>query len=624
MIEIETIKIGPWIWSLWPTLPLPTESWLRERGADKGPAWLHEFHAKREESIAREQHNPLIYGWEQPPLLVIRQLLAGTYVPGQFGVSIAPPGWKQEKPANDIAALGGNGSGKTEVQAKLATEVLIQKPGSEARCFSQNETTSVRYIQRAMFKYLPPELRTIKSQGQVTKISYKEATGFSDSVYVMPQHSTALFPTYKGWEQDRTSVEGGECHVLTWDEEMPRECLETIRFRAHKTGGFVLGGFTPVQGYTETVAEYIEGATILEVIPARAVVWDWWNRSWSWGEWLLPKDRVLVKGCPPGHLPLVVQAGAGSGRRFAVVFPTFFNPYTNVATVTESTAGKPDDHKLERLWGWATNRVRNAFPDFSHHHTIKRERLPRPEDLTLYAWMDPHGRRNWFILYVGVDAQERKYCLKEWPTPDMGEWALPAGKVDGKMRYDGKEGPAQRFGGGRNFNFYKKLLVTLEGWAPNDAGVWTRGPNAWTIQDKRMDPRPAGTEVPSDDDEHQTYQDHMNGPILDASGAKLLLPGQNVAAGPHCDIEEGIQRVNDWLTDGWDPNAPVTPLNCPGFFVCEETCPATAWTLRTFTGADGEKGACKDPFDCLKGLAKLGVRYLPAGALGSYGRSFSY
>lgn len=338
MTDLQKIKVGAWEWTVWPTLPMPDSQWIVRLAQAKGASAVDEYHRKREWSIQQEIHEPLIYGWEQPPVKTVRALLAGTYVPGQFSTSVAPANWKQTQPANDVVMLGGNGSAKSDIQAKVGVGQLADKPHREWRAFSQSELTSVRYIQKPAFKYLPANLRTVKSRGITTKISYKEATGFSESCFILPNHSAALFPTYKGYEQDKNIVEGGEADIATWDEEAPAELLKTLRFRVHKKGGFLLGGFTPVGGYTETVAEYIEAGTILEVIPCRAVEWDWWHRTWKWGEWLLPPEQELVRGCPRGHVPFVIQSGGGSGRRFAVALPTMFNPYTNVQAIIESTA----------------------------------------------------------------------------------------------------------------------------------------------------------------------------------------------------------------------------------------------------------------------------------------------
>lgn len=621
-----TVKIGAWEWSVWPTMMLPTEQWVIDMARARGARWVDDFHRQREANIDREKLDPLQFGWEQPPLAVVRALLAGTYVPGQFGVSTAPAGWKQTKPANDLVMLGGNGSGKTECQAKLAMEILETKPRSEARCFSQNEMTSVRYIQRAMFRYLRPELRRIKSQGTTTKISYKEATGFSENLFILPSGSAALFPTYKAYEQDTKSVEGGEADVATWDEEAPAALLKTLRFRVHKKGGFVLGGFTPVDGYTETAGEFIEGARILEAIPARLVVWDWWQRKWTWGEWLLPAHEELVKGCPPGHVPLVVQAGQGEGRRFAVTFSTMFNPYTDVEGVVGGTAlrsGQPVkgdklSFALERVWGWPTKLARKAFPNFSDAHIVPRSKLPPLDVLTIWMWADPHGDRNWFMNWTGVDAAGNKWTFKEWPDAELGEWAVPGAKADGKI------GPAQTQGGGKAFNDYKRLILELEGWRPDaETGVWKPGPDSFVVFDRQMDPRPAGTSVPSDE-ESRTYLDHMADAIYDRASKKILVPGLDFRAGPDCSVAEGNGWVNDWLCAGWNPKADVTPMNRPTWFICED-CTNTIWALRTFTGVDGLKGACKDPIDCLKGLSKTGIRHMARGSLGAVpGEAFSY
>ena len=337
LVPGSKVKVGAWEWTHWPTFYLPTLDWLIALGQARGARAVDDYHKQREAFIQREQIEPLTYGWEQPPVAVVRALLAGTYVPGQFGVALKPE-FRQRAKANDLVLLGGNGSGKSEVQGKIGVETLTGGPHREWRAFSQNEQTSIRYIQKPTHKYLPSHLRKIKKQGMTTKISYSESTGFSESCFILPNHSACFFPTYKGYQQDPKSVEGGEADIATWDEEAPAELLKTLRFRVHKKGGFLLGGFTPVGGYTDTVAEYIDGGTILEVIPARLVNWDWLQRTWSWGEWLLPPDQELVKGCPKGHVPFVILSAGGGERRFAVTLPTMFNPYTNVGAILESTA----------------------------------------------------------------------------------------------------------------------------------------------------------------------------------------------------------------------------------------------------------------------------------------------
>jgi hypothetical protein len=214
-----------------------------------------------------------------------------------------------------------------------------------------------------------------------------------------------------------------------------------------------------------------------------------------------------------------------------------------------------------------------------------------------------------------VDAGGRHWTFKEWPDADMGEWALPGNKADGKP------GPAQTAGGGKSFSDYKRIILEAEGWRTSATGEWEIGPEGFEVFDRQMDPRPAGTSVPSDVDA-VTYLDLMNEPTRDSKG-KILLPGLEFHAGPGCLIKEGIGWVNNWVNDGWDANAPVTPMNMPQWFV-SSACPNTIWAMHCWTGEDMEKGACKDPVDCLKGLAKSEIRHMAAGALGSYGGGRGY
>jgi hypothetical protein len=297
-----------------------------------------------------------------------------------------------------------------------------------------------------------------------------------------------------------------------------------------------------------------------------------------------------------------------------MTFPTFFNPYTHVATIIESTEGKPAEHKLERLWGWASKKVQKAFPNFGEWHIVDRARVPKPKDLCIYRLLDPHGDRNWFMLWIGVDTEGRRWVFHEWPDAELGEWALPGGRMEGRARHDGKAGPAQFLGSGRTFRDYQELILGVEGWTV-EAGQWKAGTTAWEIQDSRMDPRPAGTSVPSDPT-GRTYLDFMSEPIRGTDG-QIIGPGLNFAAAPATGVEEGKQLINNWLCEGWNPREPVTPLNCPRTYV-SKSCSNLIWSLRVWTGLDGEKGASKDPIDCLKMAAKMDLVHLPHGAMGTY------
>jgi hypothetical protein len=53
----------------------------------------------------------------------------------------------------------------------------------------------------------------------------------------------------------------------------------------------------------------------------------------------------------------------------------------------------------------------------------------------------------------------------------------------------------------------------------------------------------------------------------------------------------------------------LSRLNEPQLQVVE-TCPNTIYALEHWSGADGQKGACKDPIDCVRGLFLSSVNYI--------------
>ncbi len=604
----DRIFAGGLHWRAWPTMAVPTDAECVAIVQKLGVDGLTQMHAQREQAIALQEHDPLNHGWEAPCTQTLRELLAGTYVPGRIGTARIPE-FRMQRPANDVLELGGNGSGKTRSAAKLALEMLRARPRREVRCYSQNELTSIRYQQTALYSHLPPELRKVKKQGQTTKISYSEATGFSDAVFILPNHSTCLLLTYKGWQQDKTSAEGGEADLVWCDEEVPAELADTLRFRVHKkpTGVF-LATFTPISGYTAAAAQYIEGAEILETIPARRVVWDWRRNRFGWGDPIMPQDQVLVPGCPPGHVPYVLRSAVD--RRYVVCYPTPFNPYTNVDGIIQGALGKTAEFVLERVYGWPTKRAQKAFPRFGREHIVEPDRIPK--EGTNYLFLDPHGRRNWFMVWIRVADDGRIYVYREWPDMRIGEWSIPGEKPDGK------EGPAQRYSAGMTFNDYRRVIYREEGWTIHEDGRVERPKNGRveTLFERRMDPRPAATTVASDE-QAKTYLDYMIEPTMDKQG-RVVVPGMDFEAAPACAVEEGTQLINDWISNGWDPTQPLTPLNCPNFYV-SSACQNLIYSLRTWTGLDGDKGASKDPIDCLRGAAKRGLDHYTADALSSRG-----
>jgi len=54
----------------------------------------------------------------------------------------------------------------------------------------------------------------------------------------------------------------------------------------------------------------------------------------------------------------------------------------------------------------------------------------------------------------------------------------------------------------------------------------------------------------------------------------------------------------------FDINEPLSPLNQPKLYITEN-CKNLIYCLREWTGHDGDKGATKDPIDCLRYLVVM-------------------
>jgi hypothetical protein len=56
-------------------------------------------------------------------------------------------------------------------------------------------------------------------------------------------------------------------------------------------------------------------------------------------------------------------------------------------------------------------------------------------------------------------------------------------------------------------------------------------------------------------------------------------------------------------------SADLGRLNEPQLLILD-TCPNVIWALEHWTGIDGQKGACKDPIDCVRGMFLTSVNFV--------------
>lgn len=491
------------------------------------------------------------------------KILAEKLDPYRHGFDL--PHWKEAdtllKENNEVLILGGNRASKTEWAAKRVVQTLINKPDARVWCLHTTNQSSIQMQQNVIHKYLPSEFKELK-KNKVQNVSYTQKNGFSDNTFILPNKSQCFFMNYA---QKRDVIEGGEVDLIWCDELVPLDWIETLRYRVVTRYGKLIITFTPITGYSSVVKEYVSGAKIIETKPAPLLA-----------------DTINVNGCPRGTMPYKAKSYV---RPASVMwFHSQLNPYNPFEQLKKTLAGKKSYEIKIRAYGWADNISGSQFPRFSPEiNVVKPEGVP--EQGTNYMVCDPAGARNWFMLWMRVAKDGSMYVYREFPDSSDGEWALPSAD------HDGKAGTAQRSNAGRSLADYKQLILDLE--------------NGEEISERYIDPRAGGSKAVTED----------GGVTL----IEMLDDGENPmsfqpAAGIR--IEQGVAMINDGFS--YDMNQEYSPLNKPKLYI-SESCSNLIYCVNEWTGQDGEKGATKDPIDCLRYLIVMNPEFMDNKTMKGYG-----
>lgn len=611
-----------------PVAPLPTPEWV----AAHDDSELISFLLDRQEIIDRMRSNPLHHGWE-PPIWRILDALCGfpwmedTAENRAWSLRVRRKLLGQDQPAKVLLLNGGNRGGKSEWAASRVMRILLGKAGRRAWCFHQDQDMSRQYQQPLLYKYLPPELRTEKGfkQGKPTYISYKTQTGFSEEHFVLPNWSDCDFRFYA---QDFKKIQGGEIDVAWCDELVPASWVKELKARVATRGGWLIITFTPVEGYTPTVKMFLDIACATvsstafvlpkdgkEALPELALAGE---DPMKWLEDGVPAQPPVPEGREFERVPRIMACP--TDRRQAVAFMTSFeNPWGNPRELYELHKSDTMVYQKMKFYGVATKLVSGKFPRFRMQvHVIPRHRIPTVG--TDYHVVDPCSGRNWAQIWARVNRAaigRRIFITDEWPCPgkyvpgvgDMGNWAESGDKLDGEA------GPAQRPLGWGLLR-YRKEIDRIEGReTPREIierieGVETKF-DKWDTEDEP--PRPRAMTARSKrrpEDGRDVYMRIMDSrygmsPSQTSEGQTTLIEQcaeevdlEFVPASGKL-IKEGVDLINNLLD--YREEEPIGPMNEPRLFVCEE-CLNVIFALLTWTGEDGEDGACKDFIDVIRYL----------------------
>lgn len=479
---------------------------------------------------------------------------------------------------NVIIMLGGNQASKTTLGARLCVWVSNEVPGAEVYAFHVNERRSIDDQQRFIWENLPARLKNLPTKkGIAHSLAYTQKNGFTDGIAIMPpakgmtRGGSIKFYSYLQFAQNQQLIEGIKAHFVWADEQMPLDLFETIRMgRLGTHHGRLLNTFTCVDGWNPTIEKIMARTRTLE------------TRYCSH-----PKIRR--------NLP-IVRESLSVGSCVIVNCWTEDNPFVDINEFWKLYGGEPAEVILARAYGEPTKSTSSAFPMFNKEYAenngnvVKHEDLPwlkprpngkggelPPYPRTNYMSIDPGGSKNWFMLWVAVDAGGTWWVYREWPDISFGEWAFSGDK----------NGPAVA-SLGYGIRDYVELVKKLE--------------DGEEVYERFIDPRMGAAERQSKEGATTIISE------LDDEGL-IVIPAPAAASESNKgEIEDGIQLINNLLA--YKTDKPRDATNSPKMFVSDR-CQNFIYAMSEYTAKLGTTEATKDPCDCLRMLRKGNCEYVP-------------
>ena len=504
---------------------------------EKDPQLLAELHKAHEGRIQASIEDPIRYGFDLAGWDRMREGLA------QY---------------NECLTLGGNRSGKTTGCAKMVMQSVMEDMDGHIVCFSQNADTSIKVQQAAVWEMMPKEFKK-KTKGIEGYINFSMQNGFTGQSFIFPDTRTRVdFKTYTQYSNNQTILEGFEfgfkqpkgLNIGAWLDEYLGDAalVNTLRFRLVTRDSKLLIGFTPIDGYTPFINEYLKGAETLETREAELL-----NRA-------LP-----VKQYSPERDASVVYLHSDE------------NPFGGYDRIAKDLVNSTEEQILVRAYGVPVKSMTSLLPLFNtevnvlgdepNKYGMKFPDISNKNDFTCYQVVDPAGARNYTAIWAAVNEKGEVYIRKEFPERLIyGEWAIFG---DPKWRY----GPAS-----------KKIGLDVEGYS--DLFKETEEDLDINVFERIGDSRFFAKENENNEDLFRVFDDY----------------GMNFLASDGRMEEVGINALDEWFS--YNPNANIDEANRPRCYVHED-CGNLIESLINY-GSNGKADeALKDFFDVIRYLRMM-------------------
>ena len=269
--------------------------------------------------------------------------------PIRYGFDL--PGWERIRDGlqsyNECLALGGNRSGKTTGFAKIVMEAVTESKDGHVVCFSQNEDTSIKVQQAAIWEMMPKEMKK-KTKSMDGYINFSMQNGFTGKSFIFPDTRTRVdFKTYTQFSNNQTILEGFEygfpdpagINIGAWLDEYLGDAtlVNTLRFRLATRDAVMGVGFTPIDGYTPFISDYLKNVETLEM-----------------------RGAALIKG---REVP--VRQYSPSRDASVVYLHSDENPFGGYERIAKDLKGRPDEEILVRAYGVPVKSMTSLLPLFN-------------------------------------------------------------------------------------------------------------------------------------------------------------------------------------------------------------------------------------------------------------------
>ena len=479
--------------------------------------------------------------------------------PIRYGFDL--PGWERIREGlqsyNECLALGGNRSGKTTGFAKIVMEAVTESKDGHVVCFSQNEDTSIKVQQAAIWEMMPKEMKK-KTKSMDGYINFSMQNGFTGKSFIFPDTRTRVdFKTYTQFSNNQTILEGFEygfpdpvgINIGAWLDEYLGDAtlVNTLRFRLATRDAVMGVGFTPIDGYTPFISDYLKNVETLEM-----------------------RGAALIKG---REVP--VRQYSPSRDASVVYLHSDENPFGGYERIAKDLKGRPDEEILVRAYGVPVKSMTSLLPLFNtevnvlsddkeNKYGMKFPDVSNKARYTIYQVVDPAGARNYVSIWAAVDERDNVYICREWPDWDTyGEWADFG---DPKWRY----GPAS-----------KKIGLSVQGYVDlfeeieHDLGV--------EVFERIGDSRFFAKENENNEDLFMSFEEY--GFIFVPSDGRME--------------EVGLSALDEWFN--YNPNEPIDMANRPRCYI-HESCRNLIDSLINYNSKGKMDEPLKDFFDAIRYL----------------------